>query len=94
MSETLHAIAPKAFLDKLDLYEAEKYVELNANVLDDGTQAFSDEMKNQIDFLVEFAEKVERRNKRNMKRREAKNKDKVDKEGDRSNSKGATRESA
>ena len=29
-------------------------------------------MKNQIDFLVEFADKVERRNKRNTKRREAK----------------------
>jgi len=37
MSETLHGIAPKAMLDKLDMYEGEKYVELNANVLDDKT---------------------------------------------------------
>jgi hypothetical protein len=37
MSETLHGIASKAMLDKLDMFEAEKYVELNANVLDDNT---------------------------------------------------------
>jgi hypothetical protein len=37
MSETLHGIAPKAMLDKLDMFESEKYVELNANVLDDKT---------------------------------------------------------
>jgi ATP adenylyltransferase/5',5'''-P-1,P-4-tetraphosphate phosphorylase II len=74
-------------LDKLDMYEADKYVELNANVLDDGTHAFSEEMKDQIDFLVEFADKIERRNKRNAKRRDAKHKGK---EGDKSASKDGT----
>ena len=46
MSETIHAIAPKGMLDKLDLFEKEKYVELNNNVLSDGTESLSDEMKN------------------------------------------------
>ena len=37
MSETIRAIGTKGMLDKLDMHENEKYIELNANVLDDDT---------------------------------------------------------
>ena len=83
MSETLRAISTKGMLDKLDIFENEKYIELNNNVLNDDTKNLDEGMKNQINFLVEFADKIERRNKRNMKKRVAKDGTDKDKGADK-----------
>ena len=51
-------------LEKLEAYDAIKFEEFNKNVLDENEAAVSDEMSKQINLLVGFAEKNERRQRR------------------------------
>lgn len=59
ISETLYSVLGKSYLDKLEQFEFEKYQELNNNVLCEEQVNVPDEMKAQIDMLIQAAHKTE-----------------------------------